>query len=177
MEIKIGPCLVDCESIWTRLWTYRKLQSFDQTGNEKKFEPEVKKCIFRKLVKNASLRSASVPTLLLLVISPLDSSLPSYHRILMCLKPRCLKTTLNLQDHAQHLSLNKEYSFSSSVPSWTWKLYLVTFSLSWAYKNHNSLNNANQYVLQPQFVKIRSVKLEHLLSNWRDRHDFIFSDE
>ena len=31
---------------------YRKLQSFDQTGSEKNFEPEVKKYIFRKLVKN-----------------------------------------------------------------------------------------------------------------------------
>ena len=31
---------------------YRKLQSFDQTGSEKNFETEVKKYIFRKLVKN-----------------------------------------------------------------------------------------------------------------------------
>ena len=31
---------------------YRKLQSFDQTGSEKILEPEVKKYIFEKLVKN-----------------------------------------------------------------------------------------------------------------------------
>ena len=32
---------------------YRKLQAFDQTGSEKNFEPEAKKYIFRKLVKNS----------------------------------------------------------------------------------------------------------------------------
>ena len=31
---------------------YRKLQSFDQTGNEKNLKPEVKKHIIGKLVKN-----------------------------------------------------------------------------------------------------------------------------
>ena len=31
---------------------YRKLQSFDQTGSKKILEPEVKKYIFEKLVKN-----------------------------------------------------------------------------------------------------------------------------
>ena len=51
------------------------------------------------------------------------------------------------------------------------------FTLFGACKNHNSLNNANQNVLEPKIVKIGSVKLEHLLSNWRDKQDFIFSDE
>ena len=48
----IGLCLVECESIWTGVRTYRKLQPFDQTGNEKKIEPEVEKYIFGKFVKN-----------------------------------------------------------------------------------------------------------------------------
>ena len=52
MEMKVYLSKIHWAKMAIRIVRYRKLQSFDQTGNEKNFEPEVKKIIFRKLVKN-----------------------------------------------------------------------------------------------------------------------------
>ena len=51
-------------------------QSFDQTGNEKNFEPEVKKNIFRKLVKNCL--ESPILVFLYLVTGQRQRSLKSY---------------------------------------------------------------------------------------------------
>ena len=50
--MKLYSSQVHCQKMAMGIDRYRKLQSFDQTGSEKNFEPEVKKYIFRKLVKN-----------------------------------------------------------------------------------------------------------------------------
>ena len=52
MEIKVYSSKIYCVKMAIRIVRYRKLQSFDQTGNEKNFEPEVRKISFQKLVKN-----------------------------------------------------------------------------------------------------------------------------
>ena len=50
--MKVYSFLVHCEKMAIGIGSYRKLQTFDQTGNEKILEPEVKKSIFGKLIKN-----------------------------------------------------------------------------------------------------------------------------
>jgi len=50
--MKVYSTQVHCTKMAMGIDRYRKLQSFDQTGSEKMFEPEVKNFIFGKLVKN-----------------------------------------------------------------------------------------------------------------------------
>ena len=50
--MKIHLFSVHCKKLAMGIDLYRKLQSLDQTGSEKKLEPEVKNSIFGKLVKN-----------------------------------------------------------------------------------------------------------------------------
>ena len=49
--MKVNSSQVHREKMPMGIDCYRKLQSFDPTGSEKIFEPEVKKYIFGKLIK------------------------------------------------------------------------------------------------------------------------------
>ena len=116
------PMGIDCN---------RKLQSFDQTGNEKIFEPEVEKNIFRKIVKNC-----------------LKSPILVFWYLVTRRQQRSLKSSVKMTSSPEMVRIKKNsriFGYWIQFFNWFYKVYLP------------SLRSASVSTLPGEFLKSRTL--------------------